>query len=170
MSDSLQSMEFSRPEDCSRQPFPSPGDLPNPGIETRSPALQAESLPAELPGKPKNTGVDSPSFLQGIFPTQGLNWGLCHCRQILYRLSHQKILHSTCYGMIADSSIHFSRSVMSASLWPMDHSMPSLPVHHQLLEFTQTHVQWVSNAILLSHALASPSSPAFNLSHHWGLF
>ena len=39
--------------------FPSLGDLPNPGIEPRSPALQADSLPAEPPGKPKNTGVGS---------------------------------------------------------------------------------------------------------------
>ena len=37
----------------------------------------------------KNTGVDSPSLLQGIFPTQGLNPGLPHCRQILYQLSHK---------------------------------------------------------------------------------
>ena len=48
----IQSMEFSRPEYWSGQPFPSPGDLPNPGIEPRSPALQADSLPAEPPEKP----------------------------------------------------------------------------------------------------------------------
>ena len=45
-------MEFSRPEYWSGLPFPSPEDLPNPGIEPRSPALQEDSLPAELPGKP----------------------------------------------------------------------------------------------------------------------
>ena len=44
-------MEFSRTEYWSRQPFPSPGDLPNPGIKPRSPALQADSLPAEPPGE-----------------------------------------------------------------------------------------------------------------------
>ena len=43
----IQSLEFSRPEYCSREPFPSPGDLPNPGIELRSSSLQADSLPAE---------------------------------------------------------------------------------------------------------------------------
>ena len=48
----IQSMEFSRPEYWSGLPFPSPGDLPNPGIEPRSPTLQADSLPAEPPGKP----------------------------------------------------------------------------------------------------------------------
>ena len=47
------SMEFSRQEYWSGLPFPSPGDLPNPGIEPRSPALQAEALPSEPPGKPQ---------------------------------------------------------------------------------------------------------------------
>ena len=47
----IQSMEFSRPEYWRGQPFPSPGDLPNPGIEPRSLALQADSLPAEPPGQ-----------------------------------------------------------------------------------------------------------------------
>ena len=53
-----------------------------PRDQTRSPALQADSLPSEPPGKPKNTGVGSLSFLQGIFPTQEWNWSLLHCRQI----------------------------------------------------------------------------------------
>ena len=50
----IQSMEFSRSEYWSGYPFPSPGDLPNPGIEPRSPALQVDSLSAEPQGKPKN--------------------------------------------------------------------------------------------------------------------
>ena len=53
---------------------------------------------------------------------------------------------------------------------PMDCSMPGLPVHHQLLEFTQTHVRWVGDAIQTSHPLSSPSPPAFDLSQHLGLF
>ena len=88
----IQSMEFSRPEYWSEQPFPSPGDLPNPGIEPNSPALKADSLPAELQEKPKNTRVGSLSLLQGIFPIQELNWGLLLCRQILYHLSYDLIL------------------------------------------------------------------------------
>ena len=116
-------MEFSRPEYWSGQPFPSPGDLPNPGIKPGSPTLQADSLPTELSGKPKvrecvscsvvshflqphglqparllclwdspgkNTGVDCHFLLQRIFPTQGLNPGLLHCRQILYGLSYRE--------------------------------------------------------------------------------
>ena len=47
------SMEFSRQEYWSGLPFPSPGDLPDPGIEPRSPALQADALPSEPPGKPQ---------------------------------------------------------------------------------------------------------------------
>ena len=53
---------------------------------------------------------------------------------------------------------------------PMDCSTPGLPVYHQLLEFTQTHVHWVSDAIQPFRPLLSPSSPAFNLSQHQGLF
>ena len=52
----------------------------------------------------------------------------------------------------------------------MDCSTPGFPVHHQLPEFIQTHVHWVSNAIQHSHPLLSPSPPTFNLSQHHGLF
>ena len=57
--------------------------------QTMSPTLQVDSLPTELPGKPKNTGVGSLSLLQLIFPTQDSNRGLLHYRQILYQLSYQ---------------------------------------------------------------------------------
>ena len=53
---------------------------------------------------------------------------------------------------------------------PMDCSTPGLPVHHQLPEFTQTHVHWIGDAIQPSHPLLSPSPPAFNLSQCQGLF
>ena len=86
----LQSMElFGSEYGRVRIPFPSPGGLPNPGIKPRSLILQVDSLPAEPQGKPKNTGVGSLSFLQGIFLTQELNQGLLHCRWILYQLSSQ---------------------------------------------------------------------------------
>ena len=52
---------------------------------------------------------------------------------------------------------------------PMDCSTPGLPVHHQILEFTQTHVHQIGDAIQPSDPLSSPS-PAFNLSQHQGLF
>ena len=53
---------------------------------------------------------------------------------------------------------------------PMNCSMPCFPIHHQLSEFTQTHVHWISDAIQPSHPLLPPSSPTFNLSQHQGLF
>ena len=114
------SMEFSRQEYWSGLPFPSPGDLPDPGIEPRSPALQEDSLLSELPGKPTLVPhnvtigqlcrtlcdpIDDTVYgflqarilewvaflflLQEIFPTQGSNPSLLHCRQILYQLSHK---------------------------------------------------------------------------------
>ena len=57
-----------------------------PEIESRSLTLQADSLPAEPQGKPKNIGAGSPSLLQRIFPTQESNPSLLSCRQILYQL------------------------------------------------------------------------------------
>ena len=103
------SMEFSRQEYWSGLPLSSPGDLPEPGINLVSPALQANSLLSEPPGKPKvlvaqlcptlcdpmdcslpgssvhasgkNTGVGCRFLLQGIFPTQGSNTCLLHCDQ-----------------------------------------------------------------------------------------
>ena len=64
VSDSLQPPGLYSPWNSPGQngwPFPSPGELPNPGIEPRSSALQADSLPVEASGKPKNTGVGVPS-------------------------------------------------------------------------------------------------------------
>ena len=53
---------------------------------------------------------------------------------------------------------------------PMNRSIPGLPVHYQFLEFTQTHVHWVSDAIQPSHPLLFPFPPTLNLSQHQGLF
>ena len=66
-------------------------------------------------------------------------------------------------------SVQFSSVAQSCStLWePMDRS---LPVHHQLLEFTQVHVHWAADATQWSHSLLFPPPPAFNLSKHQGLF
>ena len=68
------------------------------------------------------------------------------------------------------SSVQFSHSVVSSSFRPMDRSTPGLPVHHQLLEFTQTHVHWVCDAIQPSCPPLSPSPPAFNLFQNQDLF
>ena len=65
------------------------------------------------------------------------------------------------------SSVQFGR------VWlcnPMDCSTPGCPVHHQVPQLAQTHVQWVTDAIQSPHPLSSPSPPAFNPSRHQGLF
>ena len=85
------SMEILQARILSGLPCPPLEDLPNPGIEPRSPALQADSLSSESPGKPKNTGVGSLSLLQGIWVTQESNWGLLHCRCFLNLLSNMTV-------------------------------------------------------------------------------
>ena len=107
----------SRAELWSGLPFPSPRDLPDPGIEPRFPALQADSLPTE-PGK--------------------------------------------------EAQIQFSSVAQSCPTLcdPTNCSTPGLPVHHQLPEFTQTHVHRVGDAIQPSHPLSSSSPPAPNSSQH----
>ena len=84
------SMGFSRQEYWSGLPFPSPGDLPNPRIETGSPALQTDTLPSEPPGKPQATGMGSLSLLQGIFLIQELNLGSPALQVDLHQLSYQR--------------------------------------------------------------------------------
>ena len=90
--------------------MPSSRDLPNPGIEAMSPALQVDSLPAEPPGKPKNTAVGSLSLRQGIFQTEESNRGLLYCRMILYQLL---LLLS-----------HFSRVRLCETPWTAAHQAP----------------------------------------------
>ena len=63
------------------------------------------------------------------------------------------------------------QSLTCPTLWdPMNCSTPDFPVHHQLLELAHTHRHWVSDILLPSGPLSSPSPPAFNLSQHQGLF
>ena len=107
------SMEFSRQEYWSGLPFPSPRDLPNPGIEPESSALTGRFFTTEPLGKPQK-----------------------------------------------DYSVQFSSVTQSCPTLfdPMNRSTPGLPVNHQLLEFTQTHVHRVSDAIQPSHPSVMPFS------------
>ena len=77
------------------------------------------------------------------------------------RFSHHNYLRLPCY----QNWIQFSSVAQSCPTLcnPMNRSMPGLPVHHKLLEFTQTHVHRVGDAIQPSHPLSSPAHPAFNL-------
>ena len=76
------------------------------------------------------------------------------------------------FSSIVALSVHFSSVTQSCLTLcdPLNHSTPGLPVHHQLLEFTQTHVQGVDDAIQPSHPLLSPSPPAPSPFQHQGLF
>ena len=69
-------------------------------------------------------------------------------------------------------NIQFSSVAQSCTTLcnPMNRSTPGIPVHHQLLEFTQTHVHPIGDAIQPSHPLSSPSSPTLNLSQHQSFF
>ena len=80
-----------------------------------------------------------------------------------------KMLFSASYPF---SSVQFSSVTQLCPTLcdPMDCSMPGLPVHYQLPEFTQAHVPWVGDAIQPSYPLLSPSPPSFNLSQYQGLF
>ena len=87
-------MGFSREEYWGGLPCPPPGDLPNPGIKPRSPALQADYLLSEQADFfiVWATREAQESLLQGNFLTQELNQSLLHCRQILYQLSYEESL------------------------------------------------------------------------------
>ena len=108
--DPMDCTEFSRPEYRSGEPFPSPGDLPNPGIEPRSSTLQVDSLLSETSGKPKKTAVGSLSLPQLInLPNPGLDQGLLRCRRIPYQLSYQrspKGLNSTILLIVSTNYRH----------------------------------------------------------------
>ena len=113
-----------------------PGDLPNPGIEPRSPTLQVDSLPAEPQGRLKNTGVGRLSLFLRILQTQESNQGLLHCRQILYQLSYAA-------AAAAAKSLQSCLTLCD----PIDGSPPGSPVPGILQART---VEWV--AISLSNA------------------
>ena len=98
----------------------------------------------------------------------------CIAVRFFYRLNHQGSPY-TCLPIFIFSDLHHSgqsfQSLCHVRLCdPMNCSTPGLPVHHQLLEFTQTHVHQVGDAIQPSHPLSSPSPPAPNPSKHQGLF
>ena len=98
------------------------------GIKPRSPVLQADSLPSEPPGEPKNTGVSSLPLLQVISLTQELNQALLHSRQILYQLSYERSpLHyySSHQVCVCAKSLQSCLTLSD----PMDCSPPGSSVH-----------------------------------------
>ena len=106
-------------------------------------------------------------------------------RELSWILAHKKVASEK--GLLMGEwliSFHREGDLVTARLYqfssvtqwcptlfnPMDCTIPGLPVHHQLPEFTQTHVHWVSDAIQPSHPLLAPSPPTPNPSQHQGLF
>ena len=141
------SMEFSRQEYWSGLPFSSSGDLSDSGFEL--PCLTSLSL-GSLPLVPQ---LGSPSLP---------NWLLTCWNFPQIELQASRLWKFFQFSWVTQSC--------PTLFDPMNRSTPGLPVHHQLLEFTQTHVHWVGDAIQPSYPLLSPSLPAFNVSQHQGLF
>ena len=117
-----------------------PGDLPNPGIKPRSSTLQADSLPVEPPGKPRNTRVGSLSLLQGIFSIQELNWGLLNYRWILYQLSYFLVLQFYCNIIILYIIWKSLCSMVLYIYFPHDASLPGIFYPSPPLESWETYV------------------------------
>ena len=86
----------------------------------------------------------------------------------------KRLVEASCIMGIRKPTIVAGESISYSGIIPFFSSVPfsrsGLPVHHQLLELTQTHVRWVGDAIQPSHPLLSPSPPTFSLSQHQGLF
>ena len=115
------------------------------------------------------------TFPQVCGPSMPVNWtwlgiNLQVKHSMLYmKLTQADICPKMDIGWIL-SYLLFSRSIMSDSLWPQEYSTPDFPVLHYLLEFAQTHVHCIDDAIQPSHPVLSPSSPALKLSQHQGFF
>ena len=129
--------------------------------ESETPWTVAHEVPLSLRFSRQEYWSGFPFPSPGIFPTQRFNSSLLHCKQILYHLSHQ-----------GSPKCNISSVAQSCPTLcdPMNRSTPDLSVHHQLLEFTQTHVHRLGGAIQPSHPLLSPSPPAPNPSQHQSLF
>ena len=142
-----------------------------------------KNLPAKQEMRVWYLGQECPLEEEMATPSRILTWkilwtGAWLKSMRLQRVRHDLVTEHTCAPMhkhthnhYAPSSVQFS-SVQSLSCvrlfaTPWTASTPGLPVHQQLLEFTQTHVHWVGDAIILPHPLSSPFL-TFNLSQHQG--
>ena len=139
--------------------------------------LSCSELRARLTGLPKGM-----NFVQGsTWEAESLNHFAVHLKQIIVNLQYLNLKKrysfiQNCskfckvFLSIVVSSVQFSGSVVSNSLWSIHCSTPGLLVHHHLLEFTQTHIHREGNAIQPSHPPSSPSPPGPNPSQHQSLF
>ena len=144
---------------------PPPRDLPDPGMEPTSPALQADSSPTKPSGKTLIWRYLQPKLLKHFKQKDALDKFQIAFQRQLFIFLHLQWGKKKKKAIVQFSSV---AQLCLALCDPMDCSMPGLPIHCQLPEFTQTHVHWVGDAIQSSHALSSPS-PTFNLYQHLGL-
>ena len=110
---------------------------------------------------PSSINLLKPSIYVILIWNNCLYW--CLCQIIVFKSGHLFVF------MLSDQIRSVAQSCPTLCN-PMNHSTPGLPVHHQFLEFTQTHIHWVSDAIQPSHPLLSPSPLAPNPSQHQSLF
>ena len=190
-------MGFSRQKWWSGLPFPSPGDLSDPGIEPGSPALWEDALPSEPPGKRyswchrrivisnslwpyglyspwnslgQNTGVGSLSLLQEIFPTQGLNPGLPQYRQILYQLSHQGSVHA--YNNTIHNSQKSETTSVSINQWITKCNTFNTMKYYSAIKRNELLIYSTIRQILQIMCLVKETShkkPCITRFHLWGL-
>ena len=173
---------FSRQESWSGLPCHPPGDLPNidrqilyrwatwEAPEAIRVALNSMWLVFLWRRGNWNRQKDTSSMLAHRRKTM---WG--HSKKTSTYKPRREVSEETSpanHGLLASSSVQFSLVTQSCPTLcdPMNYSTPGLPVHHQLLEFTQTHVHRVGDAIQPSHPLSSPSPPAPSPSQHQSLF
>ena len=123
-----------------------------------SPTPSAISPDHSRSNRHRKTRLSTPSMMIG--------------RQMNMGLFPNKLTPNVIVLLMWNLSVQSVSSVAQScpTLRPMNCSTPGLPVHHQLPEFTQTHIHWVRDAIQPSHPLSSPSPPAPNLSQHQSLF
>ena len=145
-------MGFSRPGYWSGQPIPSLGNLPNPGIEPRSPTLQADSLPAEPQGKPKNTGVGISIPSPADLPNPGIKLGspALQADSLPTELSGKSLK--------SKYTIQFSSVPQSCPILcnPMDCRTPGFPVLHvsqSWFKFMSIESVMPSSHLILYHPL-----------------
>ena len=139
-----------------------------------APSYTGLPVPLGAAASPSHWDSDWPHGLQPILDRSSVGTPVPPCHE---SLMHQ---HRMLIGPPPDSGwegqltllglLLFSRSVMSDSATPTDRNTPGFPVLYCLLEFAQTHVHWVGDAIQPSHPLSSPSLPALSLPQHQGLF
>ena len=124
--------------------------------------------------------ISSKGFLPTVVDKMVIWIKVTHPIHFHFTLTHRPNILGSCAILLfmasdstfTTSSVQFSSVSQSCPILcdPMNCSTPGLPVHHQLLESTQTHVHCVGDVIQPSHPLLSPSPPALNLSPHQGLF